>query len=347
MKKEEIESFQKIDYEALLDIVINNLDYDDLQTVQGEGELTTIPGAKDMEERLLAKIERLKQQGVDITTYDQYGAFNHISINRDFHVPNQPNQLRLYLSPKQEHLVNIAVELIRRSVEEGRSTYFKYSRKPTIDKIVFYITSEEDLKDKLELIEECRRSYPQIFEGMKRCPYWINETPIEGVYVAPENIIVRFTGDPFFSYGLLMETALEEIKTLLYYELREQRNPNTKPLLGYNRNYLMQLFIPLCRRTFGKYGCLIYYQDGDIHLHKNKHFPGVGEELTEEFKITSDRSTLEVSRKEPNGLIRTAFLPMYGNEYVTPDTAKFILETPEEYYNRGLYPEYSSRFGQK
>ena len=100
MKKEEIEAFQKIDYEALLDIVIHNLDYEDVQGVPGEKELIDIPSAKDTEERLLTKIERLKQQGVDITTYDQNGAFNHIAINRPFHIPDSPNQLRLYLSPK-------------------------------------------------------------------------------------------------------------------------------------------------------------------------------------------------------------------------------------------------------
>ena len=240
--------------------------------------------------------------------------------------------------------MDIVVELTRRSVEEGRPTYFKYSRGPTIDKLVFYITSEEDLKDKLELIEECKRSCPQEFEDMKRCPYWISETPIEGVYVAPEDIIATFSNAPFLSYGLLMDLALKEIKTLLYYELREQRNTDSEPLLAYDRNYLMQQFIPLCQRTFGKYGSLIYYQDGNIHLHKNKHFPGVGEALTEKFRMTSDRSTIEVSRKEKSGLIRTAFLPMRSDEYITPDTAESILETPEDYHNRTLHLE---SFGRK
>lgn len=60
-----------------------------------------------------------------------------------------------------------------------------------------------------------------------------------------KNIIATFSNVPFLSYESLMDSALGEVKTLLYHELKEQIDPNTKPLLTYDRNYLMQRFIPM------------------------------------------------------------------------------------------------------
>lgn len=340
MNKELFDLLNSIDYNSLLDIVIENQGYEDVLSMPGEELLLADEKRKEMDDKLSDKLVRLENSGENITTLEQdkHGSFKHIAINRT--MSGGGNTIRLYLCPEQDNLLPIVVEIVRRSVEQHKETYFKYCRLSTKDKIVFYVTDPDDLKDKLRLLESIKSDEPQLFDNMGRCDYWLSPSPIQGVYMAPENAVRSYNNRDFPSYGLLMDTVLNEIKTLLYCELGEREDPLKKPLRKYDRSYLMQLFIPLCHRTFGKYGVIMYFENGVLKLFKNQFFPGVNKPINEFFNISRDRTTLEFAQAEEDGNFRVYEIPITDDEKIRhmhiQEFPSFV-ETPQESFQRTFY----------
>ena len=103
MNKELFDLLNSIDYNSLLDIVIENQGYEDVLSMSGEELLISDEKRKEIDDKLIDKLVRLENSG-------------------ERTMSGGGNTIRLYLCPEQDNLLPIVVEIVRRSVEQHKET---------------------------------------------------------------------------------------------------------------------------------------------------------------------------------------------------------------------------------
>ena len=297
------EFINAIDFNDLLDCVINNDDYDSIY------ERTGIKRKNLLEYEYYKKYDnfikdqlKLISSSTPVLTDEQSktnDSFFHVAINRNF----GNNKFRIYLSPSDENLYPLINEILKRSYKTDREIYLKYNRDNRLDKIIVYLQDINDLLDKLQLIEEIKKDYPQYFVNMKKSSFWISPSKIDGVYISPEAHIQRIDGGAFPSFGILVNVLINQMKEYLYFCLNELDDEKTVPLKKYSKSYLMTLFKPICQRMIAMYGAFIYQEGNDINMFYSDEFQGLAMPVNERVKFNRDTKKLEVLKRYDNSFV--------------------------------------------
>lgn len=306
-------ALSKLDYKSLLDAVIYDYDYEELVKLNSQApNLLEIPEFYKKDIKITEILNKLISLGKKIKVWEQNetgNTFKHIAINRDFHPDDGQNKFRLYISPENGSLYYIVYELIKRTVTQGGDIYLKYSREDRVDKILIYLKNKSDLFDKIRLLKDIKESYPILFQNMQKSIGWISESPFDGAYIAPENLVKRCNGAEFDSYTLLFSTMLKEMKMLLLYSLGDVNMP-IEQLENYDRDTINNIFKKICIKVLGKYGVLLYQEGDNLRVFTSDEFPGVGMPLNEEISIDSKNNCLEIGRRKNGSIFRYYQVPI-------------------------------------
>ena len=177
------------------------------------------PNFDSDDDKLMESIRVARAKGANIQQKNQDESkadFCHIAVNQKFPGENDI-KARLYLSPQRANVHKLVIELVNRSLAEGKTIYLKYARSDDrIDQMVFYLSDKKDIDEKLELLKKIRLEHPELFRGMNKSKAWVNETDLPNVFLAPEPKCHDRLGRRS-SYGEMMRIAIESTKTILEY----------------------------------------------------------------------------------------------------------------------------------
>lgn len=310
--KECKDALLKIDYESLLDAVIYNFSYDELvESKIKRPNLLDIPEYNDKDKRISDILNKLISRGEEVKVWEQderKDTFKHIAINREFHPIGGQNKFRLYLSPEDNDLYYIIFELIKRTTEQGRDIYLKYSRENRIDKILMYLKNKTDVDEKIKLLEEIKKDYPTLFQNMEKSIGWISKTSFEGVYITTEKLVKRCNGTDYDSYTILFSSMINEMRMLLLYNLGDINMPQEQ-LEKYDRKMLYNIFGKICIKVLGKYGVLLYNEGEKLNVFTNEKFPGVEMPLNEDISVDIRNNFLEIGIRINGNIFRYYQIP--------------------------------------
>ena len=335
--KECDKALSKIDYNLLLDAIINDYGYDDfIRSKNDRANLLMIPKYKDMDDKITKILQKLINHNKLIRTWEQDKTFKHIAINREFEPGN--NKFRLYLSPNDDNIYYLIFELIKRCTENNMDIYFKYDITNRVDKIVIYLKNKNDLDSKIKLFESIKSDYPTLFENMDRSIACISKTKVEGVYMAPEKIIKRKNGTDFKSYTQVFVSAISDMKYLLLYKLGNV-NIDGETLKKYDRGELLELLKPIASLILGKYGILMYEKNNNLKVYYNEKFPGVGQPLNEDISVDSRNNCLEYGIRLNGNIFRYFILPAKDHNKQIEDLSKYTFYDMDiqEHIRKKLY----------
>ena len=335
----EQEFMNLVDFNELLDCIINNEDYDTVYENTGidRKNLLSYDEYRKKDEFIKEQLFKISNNTL-VDTYEQSksnDSFFHVAINR---TRNLPNKFRIYLSPTDENLYYIIKELLKRSFKENKKIFLKYARQNRLDKIVIYVLNSKDMMEKLELINSIKKDYPSLFSNMKHPSFWIGTSNIDGVYIAPEAHIQRIWGGVFPSFGVLMNHILGQIEEYLYFALKELGNKGDYPLKKYDRNYLLNMFIPICKRVMAMYSAFLYIENNEIKNFYSNEFLGYQMPVNENVKFNRDSKKLEVLKRYDDKFILYEVpvgMPVL-NDYENSDYDRYELKNVYNYLSWGL-----------
>lgn len=245
-----------MDYRKIIDMMLGDFSYNSFYATEKEPD----PNFDLKELRMGESINKAIQQGARIKQQDQSGdkrSFSHIAVNRRF--IEDGIRARIYLSPKQCNIHNLAIELINHSLHEGTDIYFKYARKnKRLDQMIIYLKNGQDVEQKLELLKRIRNENPQLFEDMDKSEIWFNQTEIPNVFLEPEPLFLNIRGEQT-SYGACFDKALRDTKTILLYRygVGDDRELKKYAQVPDFTNNFQEVFIEMLKR------CGIYMKKND------------------------------------------------------------------------------------
>ena len=334
------EFINKIDFEDILNCVINNEDYESIYDKTGikRENLLKYEKYKKYDEHIKKQLALINNTNIVVTSEQckTNDNFFHVAINRRFSDPH--NKFRIYMSPTDENLYLLVNELLKRSYRENKKIYLKYGRQNRLDKIVMYLQSKDDLLDKLDLIEKIKKEHPNYFVNMGKSSFWISPSKIDGVYISPEAHIKKIIDGNFPSFGILMNSVIGQIKEYLYFALGELGEEKDMPLKKYNKDYLMSLFKPICQRMLAMYGAFIYLDKNELKMFYSDEFPGIYMPINEYVKFNRDTKKLEVLKRYDNEFVLYEVplgSPIYNN-YEDSDYVFYDIKNAYEYMSYGL-----------
>lgn len=314
----------KFDREALLRIVLEEKEYEDLVSL-GNGNINLLnnPVYQKYDEKLKDNFDEVIATGIKVDFWEQTkssDSFRHMAINRKF---NEENKLRLYLCPKDEFLYFIVNELLKRCSKTGEPIYLKYSRENRYDKIVMFLKNSEDLYSKLSLLEKIKSENPIWFSDMKKADTWLSESSFKGAFITPEKITKRDINSEYASYTMAVIALMSNVKKELMFHFKVL---DSKMLKNVQHDELMKVFCYYFLRELGKMGLFIYFDDKNkLEIYTNSLFPGFGESVDEDIRITKDG--LEVGKR----------IDEKNKKYFKIPFGKSIPMTPDEYQKYDSY----------
>ena len=242
-------------YDEIIDLILNSdsVNYSSFYRANLEKDVNF----SDKDSRLMKSIKDAKAKGAIIHQRDQDGdasSFCHIAVNRRF--SEDGIKARLYLSPKQANIHNLAIELVNNSLATGSDIYFKYARtNERLDQMIIYLKNQEDIDKKIALLKKIRQEKPELFEDMQKSKIWFNETEIPNVFLEPEPQLRDSIGRQS-SYGSMFEKALASTKTILEYGygIKDNESLASKRLDSHFYNNFELIFTEMLKR------CGIYLQ---------------------------------------------------------------------------------------
>ncbi|MBR6073382.1 MAG: hypothetical protein IKP76_03585 [Bacilli bacterium] len=268
-----------IDYEFLLDFMIENydgigFDYEDVvyKPVQKKNMLDR--GYQEFDDRILSNMAYLNNKKNTIKYNEQddsHRTFRFIKLN----LPDEKQDFkyRLYLCPQEQRLHELVNEIMTRGHEKDLPLYLKYSRENRYDKLIFYISTDEQYKTIISLLEEIKKAKPYLFEYMSKGPSFLFPSRFEGAYLTANKFPANYNGKKFSSYNKAFTNMLETIynKMLYFYGVQNLKDVE---------NIDMDVFKSKVKNAVMEYGfCYTQDKDGNMKRLVNDNYPGVDQPL--------------------------------------------------------------------
>ena len=329
---------KNIDYESLLNIILEEKDYEDLVMIGNhKTNLLDDPIYRKSDEILKRNFDNAIANGIKGEFWEQdkkANTFRHLAINRTF---NEGNKLRLYLCPKDESLYFIVNDLLKRCSKTGESIYLKYSRENRYDKIVIFLKNPKDLSSKLRILEEIKNENPTWFLDMKKADTWISESSFKGAFIAPEKITKKDINFEYKSYTIAFRSLMGNVRNeiMFYFKILDFNELKKIP-----HSELMKVFQYFFLRELGKMGLLIYFdQQNQLVAYTNLLFPGFGKSVDEDIRLT--KYGLEIGKRIDQNNKEYFKIPFGANIPESPDEFKkfdsYIMDDTTA-FNMKMYP---------
>lgn len=301
---------ENIDFEALLNLVIFN---DEEKILNSNANFTNRKNLLEYQnyknidkqiDKYLKLMQRSKKTIFTKENSSQENDYKSIAINKKPH----GKDLQLHISPNDKNLYIIINELIRQGLINKKGIYFKYTRENVKDKIIIFLENKEDYKDKINILKQIKNKYPFAFENLDKSLIWFNETEIPGVFININKPVKKQNGSAFISNETIVKTALEEVKTLLYFALKETNLKENTPLKDYNKQYLLLLFKNICLEVFKRYGLL--FSNIEYNFTKSLEYPGINQPLNHNFTFNEEENTLEYGERKCSNVFKFYQIPL-------------------------------------
>ena len=325
-----------VDYEGLLKVILDNDflpdAYYDLVAYHPTQVILDNPYYKKLDEA--TKQNAMHYSKNQETLWEQSpsnNSFLHIRLNKK---PDYYSIFRLYMCPRDEYLYQLVNELIVRFGITGESSVFKYSRRDRLDKLVIY-PNDKDIFSKLNVLKEIKKAHPEYFTGMKKAMHWLYETDVDGVYLAPEKLILKANGDEYGTYSEAFIDLMSYVKTELLFHFCKK---NEKELKQVPYDQLLTMFKWYFKRELGKYGLLYGIKDDKFTQYTNELYPGFRKSVNEYMHLNDEGMLL--SKRVENARRKFYEIPYGTNLPYTPsDYNKYKSFTiPEKDVVNFLYP---------
>lgn len=308
---------ESIDFEKIYNYIQDNsqeIFNDETPKLQREN-LLNYPNYKNIDKSIAKYLKILQRKKEKIYTKEsnpkEENTYKHIAINKKFHDKN----IQLHISPDDKNMYLIINELIQNAITNEKTLYFKYTRENIKDKIIIYLKNEEDYNEKINMLKEIKTKHPYAFNNLDKKATWFNETEIEGIYLELDKPVLKQNGNEFINNDTIIKTALEEIKTLFYYQSTKQIN--------------IEIFKQICLETLERYGLLL--TNNKYNKTKELQFPGYKKPLNHIFTLTNNNTILEYGKRLNPNIFTFNKIPLNPTEeeYET-------CETKIDYYIRNL-----------
>lgn len=284
-----------IDFNFLLDAVINDISYDDIfyKEKNARSNLLDYPWARMLDRKIKLYIRNLNNKGVDIHQNEEdiesFNGYKSISVNRN--ISKGKNKFKICLSPSDKNIYLIILEMIKKSTESKSSLYLSYTREDVLEKVNLYVKDEKDLNDKLKMLSDINDDSPFLFKDSDKNPMIVSSTSLDGVCVEAIDSVKRHNYRKFLSYNTMFNSALMEMKTLLYFYLGKTFDEDV--FQSYDRNSVLNMFKGICVDVLSRYGLLIYFDDDKLERSCSNSFPGDGKCLNHKFYLNNEENVLE------------------------------------------------------
>lgn len=304
---------QNIDFDYLLDASINGISYDN-STNSTRGNLLDYPWAKALDRKINLFIRALKSKGVNIYQSENNEAlcneFKSIAIDRK--ISKGKNKYKISLSPDDKNLYLLIAEIIKRSVKNNDSLYLRYTRENVFEKMSLFVKDDEDLNDKLGRLDDINKELPFLFNNANHNSMLVSHSFLDGVYIVPEKPVKRQNNKDFISYDTLMSSALNEMKSLLYFRLGKTFDEDI--FKSYDRQTVLDVFKPICVDVLSRYGMLIYTDKDNVKRVSSSSYPGEGKALNHKFYLNNSKEMLEYGTRVSHDVFRFYDIPFSDRE---------------------------------
>lgn len=311
-----------IDYNAHLRNLLEENGYEEI-VITGNKNLLDEPIYKKSDDVIKNYFLNATSKGIigRLVEQDKTGrTFRHIFLNK---TDDDVIHYRLYLCPKDEYLYYLVNQILSRCAKSGEPIHLKYSRENRYDKILLFIKNQDELKRKIRLLAKIKQDYPILFTDMQKSTAWLSESPIKGVYLAPEKMVKRDVNVEYRSYTLAYVHLLNNVRNeLLFY----YRTTNIEDLKRIQHSELLNMFIYFFKRELGKMGLLLFFDENmQLNTYINDLFPGFGKSTDEDILLT--KKGLQVGKRLDSNNKKYYIIPFGAN----------LPNNPQEYNNYNYY----------
>jgi len=123
-------------------------------------------------------------------------------------------QCRIYMCPQMKNITKLAEKIISKHLDKSLPCYFKFNENyKDNDRLVLYC-SKASLEAHMQIIEEIKAKYPELFDRMGKNPLWGNIEGVDGIYCGMEPVLNGGSS----SYGniraVIFDNSISSLKSL-------------------------------------------------------------------------------------------------------------------------------------